>query len=126
MLANGEVNAMVPTKDLQRARSFYEGSLGLTAQDVSGSIRYDCGNGSWFLLYETYEEITAKHTVANWTVADLRAEVGALKSKGVTFVDYDTPNMKTVDSIMEVPELGKVAWFKDPDGNLLGMVEMAA
>jgi catechol 2,3-dioxygenase-like lactoylglutathione lyase family enzyme len=126
MLKDGNVNAMVPTRNLSGARSFYERTLGFvpTNEDSEGAVRYECSDGSWFLLYETMVEIPARHTVINWTIDDIAAEVADLKGRGVEFIEYDLPGLKTVDSIADAPE-GKGAWFRDPDGNVLGVSEMA-
>ena len=126
MLRDGNVNAMVPTRNLSRARSFYERTLGFVPakEDMEGAVRYECGDGSWFLLYETMVEIPAQHTVMNWTIDDIAAEVADLKGRGVEFIEYDLQKLKTVDSIADAPE-GKGAWFRDPDGNVLGVSEMA-
>jgi predicted enzyme related to lactoylglutathione lyase len=62
-------------------------------------------------------------TQASWAVEDVDAEVGELRSRGVTFEEYDLPQMKTVDGIAVVPELGRAAYFRDSEGNLLGMIQ---
>lgn len=127
MLADVPVIAMIPTKDMAKARKFYEDQLGLkAAEEDEGGITYVCGNGSTVLLYETYIENLGEQTVASWMVSDLRAEVDDLKSKGVSFVDYDMPELKTVDSIATFEKSAKkamAAWFKDPDGNVLSLLQ---
>lgn len=88
MLADHPVNAMTPTGDLTRARSFYEGVVGFTpARVFPTAVAYQCAGGSWFLLYETQVSRGA-HTAANWTV-DINAEVADLKARGVVFEHYD-------------------------------------
>lgn len=89
MLADRPVNAMIPTGDLARARSFYEEVVGFTpARGLSHRGGLQCAGGSCFLLHETQVSRGA-HTVANWTVDDINAEVADLKARGVVFEHYD-------------------------------------
>jgi hypothetical protein len=68
-------------------------------------------------------ESPGEFTQASWVVEDVDAEVAGLRSRGVTFEEYDLPEMKTEDGIAVVPELGRAAYFKDSEGNLLGMIQ---
>jgi predicted enzyme related to lactoylglutathione lyase len=65
------------------------------------------------------------HTQMGFAVADIAGEVKALKSKGVTFEEYDFPGLKTKDSIAEAPDGAQAAWFKDTEGNMLTIVQPA-
>jgi predicted enzyme related to lactoylglutathione lyase len=106
MLQGRHMHPTIPAADLERARSFYE-----------------AGGGSWFLLYPTPSAGTARHTVAGWAVEDLDAEVAELKARGVVFEEYDSPQLKTVDGIATTAA-GRAAWFKDSEGNILGLVQL--
>ena len=128
MIQDGVVNAMIPTKDLARARAFYEGMLGLKGrrEAVAGAVSYDCGGGSWFLLYEMFEDVTPGPTVACWSVGDIQAEVSSLQAQGVEFVEFDLPGATRQGAVSQLGDVGKGAWFKDPDGNVLQLFEAAS
>ena len=108
--------AIIPAKDVERARKFYEEMVGLPAgMDIGGSYIYDL-KGSVIYLYETDTAGLAKHTILSLYVSDLRSAVSEMKAKGVTFEEYDTPYFKTVNSIANMDgELA--AWFVDTEGN---------
>jgi hypothetical protein len=67
---------------------------------------------------------TAQHTCAGWITDDIEREVTELKARGVVFEEYDMPGLKTVNSIAAVGP-GRAAWFKDSEGNLLGLVQFS-
>ncbi len=124
MLKDGQVFASIPAADLARAKAWYEEKLGLTpTQDMPGGGLYMCGKGTAFLLYETEFAGTGKHTIAGWNVDDLDKEIAELRSRGVTFEDYDMPTLKTVDGVAEMDGM-KAAWFKDSEDNILNVGEM--
>jgi catechol 2,3-dioxygenase-like lactoylglutathione lyase family enzyme len=124
-LADWSFGATIPAKDLDGTRRFYEEVLGAQVVDEDpGGILYKAGD-SYFSLYPTEFAGTAQHTLGAFMVADVEAAVAELRGKGVTFEEYDMPGVKTVDGIAE---LGGVrgAWFKDPEGNILSVVEYPA
>ncbi|MGH6919832.1 MAG: VOC family protein, partial [Geminicoccaceae bacterium] len=111
------------------ARRFYAEKLGLEpVEERPGGLLYRCGKGS-FALFTSSGAASGDHTQMGWEVGDLRATVEALRARGVVFEEYDLPGLRTVDGIAEVvgnyPSKGGVgelaAWFKDSDGNLLGL-----
>jgi catechol 2,3-dioxygenase-like lactoylglutathione lyase family enzyme len=114
----------VPTiavSDMDKAKEFYGGTLGLTAKDErSDGIRYEAGGGTLLLVYPSQFAGTAKSTSVSFEVTDLETSVEELRGRGVVFQDYDMPGLKTVDGIAEVQGV-KGAWFKDPDGNILAL-----
>lgn len=121
MLKNLHVHATIPVKDIERAKKFYSEKLGLTPKsEAPGGLIYECADGSWFLLFPTPLAGSAQNTAAGWTASDIGAEVKELKARGVVFEDYDNP--KTVDSIAQAGP-NKAAWFKDSEGNTLGIVQ---
>jgi len=123
MLANNPVHAALPASDLERAKRFYAEKLGLTPQsEMPGGVFYECGAGTRFLVYPSGGTASGTHTQLGWAVGDIEAEVADLKSRGVVFEEYDTPYLKTVNSIAS-PGPVKSAWFKDSEGNLLGLVQ---
>jgi len=120
MLKDSTVTANIPAADLGRARSFYADKLGLTPVDENpGGLVYTTGSGSSFFLYETEYAGQAGHTVAQWHVADVPAEVAELESRGVTFDHYDLPGVTWDGSVASLDGMGRAAWFKDSEGNVL-------
>ena len=123
-LGTREATATIAVKDLARARQFYEGKLGLTPKDSRepSVIGYQCGN-SVVLVYEAPTGGTNQATSVTWIVGRDEVEpiVNSLKANGVTFEHYDMPNT-TVQGDIHVSGTMKMAWFKDPDGNILCVV----
>jgi catechol 2,3-dioxygenase-like lactoylglutathione lyase family enzyme len=112
---------MVAVQDLDRAKEFYSGSLGLVPwEERAGmAIRYEMSGGTWFLVYMSQFAGTAQSTCMRFEVEDLHATVKELRERGVVFEEYDLPGVKTVDGIAEHAGGARGAWFKDPDGNIL-------
>jgi catechol 2,3-dioxygenase-like lactoylglutathione lyase family enzyme len=112
---------MVAVKDLDRAREFYSGTLGLVSfEERPGSaIRYDTRGGTWFMIYQSEFAGTAKSTCMKFEVDDLHVIVEELRERGVVFEEYDTPGVRTVDGVAQHASGARGAWFKDPDGNVL-------
>ena len=122
MLGNQNAVANVAVSDIARAKEFYEGTLGLEKVDEEGDevVIFKSGD-SMLNVYRSDYAGTNKATAVTWSVDDVEAEVDALKGKGVTFEHYDMPQMKLVGDI-HVSGNMKVAWFKDPDGNILNII----
>src|SRR5262245_54375533 len=123
MLGQYDAVANIAVKDLEIARKFYEGTLGLTKIDAEGKevIVFKSAN-SKINVYRSQYAGTNKATAVTWPVGDaLDNIVRALKAKGVTFEHYDMPHM-TRDGDVHVAGKMKVAWFKDPDGNNLNVI----
>ena len=119
MLSQLEAAAVLPAKDLKRARSFYKGKLGLEpAEEREGELRYRTPAGAAVLMYETENAGTAKNTALLWVTPDVQAEVAKLRQAGVVFEEYDLPGLKTEDGIATTGE-ERAAWFKDSEGNIL-------
>jgi catechol 2,3-dioxygenase-like lactoylglutathione lyase family enzyme len=123
MLAEARVEAVVPTTDLKRARTFYEDVVGLTADGSHASdaeVAYPLGGSSKLVLYEHGQILAPAHTAAHFVVADVEAAVAELRGRGVLFEEYDLPALKTVDGVATI-DGSKLAWFKDPDLNVIGI-----
>jgi predicted enzyme related to lactoylglutathione lyase len=121
----GTVSGMIAAADLGRAKAWYSANLGLEPfQEFQGMVMdYKCG-ASRFNIYRTEFAGTAKNTVGMWRLKDVPAEVERLKARGVTFEEYDFGEWgKTVDGIMTDPNGETIAWFKDSEGNILGITE---
>jgi catechol 2,3-dioxygenase-like lactoylglutathione lyase family enzyme len=126
MLNDARVHATLPASDLARARAWYAEKLGLTpAEEAPGGLFYDCAGGTRFFLFPSGGRASGAHTQVGFAVKDIGSEVGALKSRGVVFEEYDFPGLKTVGGIADIGPV-RSAWFKDSEGNLLGMVQMPA
>jgi catechol 2,3-dioxygenase-like lactoylglutathione lyase family enzyme len=123
VLSDARVDATIPTTDLARAREFYGGTLGLRPADGPGRGRelvYECGGGTRLLVYERPSAGTAEHTLAHFIVADLEAAVQELRGRGIEFEEYDLPHITTVNGIATFDDF-RAAWFRDPDGNIIGL-----
>ena len=120
MLSQAPIRAYIPASDVARARRFYEGTIGLRPkQEYAGGVIYECGGAEVF-LYPTPNAGTSKASQAFWQVADVEKEVLELKSRGVTFEEYDMPGIKMKNSIATAGG-AKTAWFKDTEGNILAV-----
>ena len=124
VITDAPIHPSLATKDLAKAREWYADKVGWEPTiEPPGVVVYELPGGSAFTLYETPFAGTAKNTVMNWAVRDVRAEVARLRERGVVFEDYDMGEFKTVDGIMETPDGFQNAWFKDLDGNIVGVVK---
>ena len=123
MLADSTAVANVAVKDLQVAKRFYEDVLGLPeiGKEADEVAIYRSGN-STLNVYRSQFAGTNKATAVTWAVGDaLDDMVAALKAKGVRFEHYDMPGGKLEGDVHVFGEM-RVAWFKDPDGNILSLV----
>jgi catechol 2,3-dioxygenase-like lactoylglutathione lyase family enzyme len=126
-LSNYRVAAAVAVSDMARARGFYEGKLGLIPDpeaENEGNVRYVCGEGSLIHVFVSPYAGTAQSTVAGWGVDDIESVVGELAAKGVVFEQYDEPGLLTDErGIATFEGDAKVAYLKDPDGNVLSIAQ---
>jgi catechol 2,3-dioxygenase-like lactoylglutathione lyase family enzyme len=116
------VVATVPVTDLDRAKSFYRDTLGLEQLwETPAGVRFRCGSSSELSVFKR-PPVEAAHTLAHFEVDDIEAVVSELEAKGVPFIDYDDGPLATTKHIAQLgPSRG--AWFRDPDGNTLGLRE---
>ena len=123
MLSQSQVTCMLPVKDLQRARRFYEQSLQLepVGAKPDGKFVYRC-NSTEIALFPKPEGTKAEHTALSFQVTDIGAAINELKARGVAFDDYDLPGFKTVEHVCVLGS-EKAAWFRDPEGNILCLHE---
>lgn len=122
MLGDQPFYANLPVRDVATARRFYEGVLGITPTRVSATQVVYRSGGSKFSIDPTAGAGAATHTLGTFIVSDIDAEASALRARGVTFDEYDLPGLKTEHGIATFgPD--RVAWFKDPDGNVLALTE---
>jgi catechol 2,3-dioxygenase-like lactoylglutathione lyase family enzyme len=119
-LSKYEVGPVLAVSDMDRAREFYEGKLGLPKGegDPDTGLSYSCAGGTTLFVYPSPEHAgRSTATLVGWAVDDLESVVDELTSRGVTFEQYDEP-LKTDEKGIHAAGGGKVAWFKDPDGNI--------
>lgn len=123
MWAKADAEATLPAHDLDRARAFYSERLGLipTSEDRVG-IHFIVG-GTRFRLFKSSGVASGSHTQLAFIVADVGAQVAALKARGLLFEEYDYPTLKTIGSVADLA-YAKAAWFKDSEGNLLGLAQV--
>ncbi|HKQ24664.1 MAG TPA: VOC family protein [Burkholderiales bacterium] len=122
MLGNKDAAANIAVRNMKIARKFYEGTLGLKAIGTQGEelVAYRSGS-STILVYRSDFAGTNKATGLTWTVGDdVETIARSLKAKGVTFEHYDLPGM-TLKGDVHVASAMKIAWFTDPDGNILSI-----
>jgi catechol 2,3-dioxygenase-like lactoylglutathione lyase family enzyme len=131
ILARGRVATRLPAQDLDRARRFYSEVLGLEPVDERpGGLLYRCG-GTEFAVFGSTGAAPGTFTQMGWEVDDLDTVVAQLRERGVTFEEVDVPGLRTKDGIADVdgnyPSKGargeRAAWFRDSEGNLLGIGE---
>jgi len=118
-----EVTCMLPVKDMERARRFYDTLLGLqpVGGKPDGKFVYRCG-GTEIALFPKPEGTKAQHTALSFRVANIAGSIALLKSRGVTFADYDSPGLKTIGHVCVLGS-EKAAWFEDTEGNILCLHE---
>ena len=132
LLENAEVSTRLPAQDLGRARAFFAQKLGLEpVEEREGGLRYRCGN-CYFGVFQSAGRATGDHTQMAFEVDDIESVVAELRMRGVVFDEVDVPGLRTVDGIADIegnyPSKGvgeRGAWFRDSEGNLLGVGQPA-
>jgi catechol 2,3-dioxygenase-like lactoylglutathione lyase family enzyme len=114
------VVATVPVTDLERAKAFYGERVGLEfLWETPVAVRYRCGPVSELSVFKR-PPVTTEHTLAHFEVDDIVATVTDLAGKGVEFIDYSEGPLTTTGHIAQLGP-ARAAWFRDPDGNTLGL-----
>ncbi|HST35869.1 MAG TPA: VOC family protein [Allosphingosinicella sp.] len=125
MLGTRNAVANLAVSDLDRAKQFYTGTLGLSQVDNEGDELIVLKSGDSVVnVYRSEFAGTNEATAVTWEVDDIDAEVRDLKGKGVMFEHYDMPGLER-EGDLHVADDYKIAWFKDPDGNILNIVGAA-
>src|SRR5580765_4377323 len=116
-----KVSAVLCSTDLARSQEFYEQEVGLklSPETITNHLLFECADGTTILVYGRPGPSKADHTQVRFWTTDVEADVRDLVARGVIFLDYDFPNLKTNGHIATTAGVGKSAWFKDPDGNTL-------
>ena len=124
MLATSDVIAFASTTDLARARTFYEATLWLTVVDENAFACVFDAHGTMLRITAVGEVAHPGYTVLGWRVSDISATVTGLESQGVVFTRYDGMN-QDAQGVWTTPNGDRVAWFTDPDGNVLSLTEFS-
>jgi catechol 2,3-dioxygenase-like lactoylglutathione lyase family enzyme len=122
-LSESRVEATIPVSDMAKAKSFYEGKLGLSGGDdePDGGHTYPCGDGTSLHVYPSPDNAgKSGATLASWLVEDVEGTVEELSTDGVTFEQYGEPFNTDEKGIARLGD-SAVAWLKDPDGNILAI-----
>jgi predicted enzyme related to lactoylglutathione lyase len=115
------ITAVLPAQDLGRAKAFYSERVGLEATD--GIVGLTVGDGvNELFVYSARGRSTGEFTQAVIQVTDVPAVVSAMRDRGVVFEEYDTAELRTENGIANTPDGGEAAWFRDSEGNLIGVV----
>jgi catechol 2,3-dioxygenase-like lactoylglutathione lyase family enzyme len=122
MLGKSNATPMIAVKDLDRARKFYQETLGMTAQRGMDDVLTVKSGDTLVTVYESEFAGTNKATSLTFDVDDIESEVKDLKDKGIFFEHYEMPGLEQRGDLY-VGEGMKTAWFKDPDGNILSLFE---
>lgn len=122
MFAQAKTTSMIPAHNVERAVGWYREKLGIVParQDEYGASY--ALNGVTAFLYKSEFAGTAEHTLLSFDTADLDTDMKAMRGKGVAFIDYDLPDLKTENGVATFGPV-KNAWCKDSEGNILGFVQ---
>lgn len=127
MLKDRDSSAIVAVSDIDRARSFYRDTLGLTVEgdggpDMDGVLSFRTGATRLTVYASEYAGTNKANAVTFAMQGDLLETVQALRARGVVFEHYDLPGLSLNGDVHEAGPV-KLAWFKDPDGNLIHLIE---
>ena len=127
MLKDNASFSSFSVNDLQKAKEFYQNILGLNVSEANGMLDMRSSSGARTMIYPKPDHTPATFTVLNFYVKDINETVSGLNRQGVAFEKYDFEDYKTDDKgIMRDPQMGMaIAWFKDPAGNILSVIEEA-
>jgi len=109
--------------DIQKAKEFYGQTLGLEVSESNGLLRLHIAGGTKILVYPKPNHTPATFTILNFPVPQIDAAVAQLSERGVRFERYDLPQMKTDEKGISRGGGPLIAWFKDPAGNILSVIE---
>jgi catechol 2,3-dioxygenase-like lactoylglutathione lyase family enzyme len=123
-LGDADLIAFAPSTDLARSRAFYEGILGLRlVEDSSFAVAFDA-HGTQLRVTAVHERVAAPYTVLGWLVPDIADAIDRLVARGIAFNRYDGMDQDP-RGVWESPSGARIAWFEDPDGNVLSLTQPA-
>ena len=124
MFKNTKAFSSFSVDDLQKAKAFYSEKLGLKVSVMEEGLQLDIAGGNGVFIYPKPNHTPASFTIMNFPVSDVDEAVDKLKSSGVRFEQYDLPDLKTDEKGIARGDNGPtIAWFKDPAGNILSVME---
>lgn len=123
MLGHTKAFSGFSVDDIARAKYFYQRTLGLEVSEVNGMLNLQLGSGATVMVYPKDNHEPATFTILNFPVADVDVAVDELVSRGVRFEIYDFPGLKTDDKGVARGPGPTIAWFKDPAGNILSVLD---
>ena len=123
MIKNAKAYSGFSVDDIPAAREFYGTTLGLEVADVEDMLDVTLGSGAHVLIYPKPNHEPATYTILNFPVDDVDAAVDDLMSRGVAFESYDAPDLKTDEKGIFRGQGPTIAWFRDPAGNILSVLE---
>jgi catechol 2,3-dioxygenase-like lactoylglutathione lyase family enzyme len=123
MLGDHLIFPILLSRDLDRDRAFYHETLGLEIlREDDERVIFRCGAGSQLSVTRSTVGTADAQTQLAWRVPDVRAEIADLRARGVRIEEYDEPDPKTTDGIADMG-FAWAAWFIDPSGNALGIIQ---
>ena len=121
----GRAAATLPAADIGRARKFYTETLGFTpTRESEFGITFELSGGTGVFLYPSEFAGTNKATALGIDVDDFDGTIADLRSRGISFLEFDYGDYKTEDGVMQTPE-GPAAWFQDPEGNIISIMSQS-
>ena len=123
MFKNAKAFSSFSVNDIPKAKEFYGKTLGLDVDEREGMLTLHVAGGGEVVVYPKPNHTPASFTVLNLPVDEIEGAVDQLKARGVRFERYDQPDLKTDDKGIAGGEGPRIAWFKDPAGNILSVIE---
>jgi len=123
MLKNSKAFSGFSANDIAKEKEFYAGTLGLDVSEAHGLLTLRLGGGNNVIIYPKPNHVPATFTVLNFPVDDVDLAVDELKKRGVRFEQYNLPDLKTDEKGIMRGNGPTIAWFKDPAGNILSLLE---
>ena len=120
MLGSTDIVAFLPTTDYAKARAFFEGILGLRFVSQDNFALVMDANGTMLRITKVRDHAAKEYTILGWNVSRIEEVVAALEKRGVKFEKYGFLEQDKL-GVWTAPGGDKVAWFKDPDGNILSV-----
>ncbi|HEV7769640.1 MAG TPA: VOC family protein [Solirubrobacterales bacterium] len=124
MLGNSKAFSGFAVDDVPRAKLFYETMLGLEVSEENGMLNLQLGSGAKVIVYPKPDHEPASFTVLNFPVEDIESAVDSLAAKGVAFERYEGTEIETDEKGILRSEGPLIAWFKDPAGNVLSVLQL--
>jgi catechol 2,3-dioxygenase-like lactoylglutathione lyase family enzyme len=125
MLKDSKAFSGFSAADIPKVKEFYAGTLGLDVSQSHGLLTLRLAGGHKVIIYPKPNHVPAAFTVLNFPVKDVDVAVDELKGRGVRFEQYDLPNLKTDEKGIMRGNGPTIAWFKDPAGNILSVIDEA-